>query len=80
MPLTHGYAENSRSLGLADMAVALRTGQPQRASGELCNHVLDIMHAIHDASNQGRHIELTTTCVQPAPLPMGLTPGKLSIK
>jgi hypothetical protein len=32
-------------------------------------HVLDIMHAIHDASNEGRHIELTSTCQQPAPLP-----------
>jgi len=80
MPLTHGYVENSRSLGLADMAYAMRTGRPQRASGELCNHVLDIMHAIHDASNQGRHIKLTTTCAQSAPLPMGLTPGKLDEK
>jgi predicted dehydrogenase len=77
LPLTHGYAENSRSLGLVDMAYALRTGRPQRASGELCNHVLDIMHAIHDASNQGRHIELTSTCIQPAPLPMGLAAGKM---
>ncbi len=77
MPLTHGYAENSRSLGLADMAYALRTGRPQRASGELCHHVLDIMHAIHEASDQGRHIELESTCPQPAPLPMGLIPGIL---
>jgi predicted dehydrogenase len=77
LPLTHGYAENSRSLGLADLAYALRTGRPQRASGELCNHVLDIMHAIHDASNQGRHIELESSCSQPAPLPMGLTAGQL---
>jgi predicted dehydrogenase len=76
-PLTHGYAENSRSLGLADMAYALRTGRPQRASGEMCNHVLDIMHAVHDASNKGRHIELNSTCTQPAPLPMGLAAGKL---
>ena len=29
IPLTHGYAENSRSLGVADMAYALRTGRPQ---------------------------------------------------
>jgi len=77
LPLTHGYAENSRSLGLADLAYALRSGRPQRASGEMCNHILDIMHAIHDASNQGRHIEVTSTCTQPAPLPLGLTGGKL---
>lgn len=77
LPLTHGYVENSRSLGLADMAYAIRTGRDQRASGELCYHVLDIMHAIHDASNQGCHIGLTSTCTQPSPLPLGLTAGKL---
>jgi predicted dehydrogenase len=77
VPLTHGYAENSRSIGLADMAYALRTGRPQRASGELCNHVLDIMHAIHEASDQGSHIDLESSCVQPAPLPMDLVAGKL---
>lgn len=77
LPLTHSYVENSRSLGLADMAYAIRTGRDHRASGELCYHVLDIMHAIHDASNQGCHIELISTCTQPAPLPLGLTAGKL---
>jgi predicted dehydrogenase len=69
VPLTHGYAVNSRSLGLADMAYGLRAGRPHRASGEMACHVLDIMHAIHEASQTGRHIELASTCEQPAPLP-----------
>jgi predicted dehydrogenase len=77
IPLTHSYAENSRSLGLADMAYALRTGRLQRAGGELCFHVLDIMHAIHEASDTGQHIKLKSTCSQPAPLPMDLPLGKL---
>ncbi len=72
-PLTHGYSENSRSIGVADMAYALRTETPQRASGELAYHVLDIMHAIHDASQQGRHVILESTCQRPAPLPVGPT-------
>lgn len=77
VPLTHGYAENYRSIGVADMAYALSTGRPHRASGDLTYHVLDIMHAFHDASREGRHITLTSTCHQPAPLPVGLEPGKL---
>ena len=77
IPLTHGYAENTRSLGVADMAYALRTGRPHRANGKLCNHVLDIMHAVHEFSNQNRHIELATTCDQPAAFPMDLLPGCL---
>jgi predicted dehydrogenase len=77
VPLSHGYAKNTRSVGVADMAYALRSGRPHRASGSLCNHILDIMHAIHDASKEGKHIELQSTCVQPAALPMGLAAGKL---
>jgi predicted dehydrogenase len=67
--LTHGYTENSRGLGLADLAYGLRTGRPHRASGELAYHVLDILHAFHDASQEGRHIALESTIERPAALP-----------
>ncbi|MCD6405127.1 MAG: Gfo/Idh/MocA family oxidoreductase [Planctomycetes bacterium] len=73
--LTHGYAENSRGLGVADMACALRSGRPHRACGEMCYHVLDIMHAFHDASDAGRHVSLESTCKRPAPLPHVETQG-----
>ena len=69
VPVTRPYAENSRGLGVADLAAALEQGRPHRASGELAGHVLDIMQSIHEASAQGRHLELTSTCVQPEPLP-----------
>lgn len=71
MPLTHEFAENWRGLGVADMANALRNGHSHRANGDLAYHVLDIMHAVHDASREGRHIELTSTCERPAPLRAG---------
>lgn len=77
IPLSHGYARNTRSVGVADMAYALRTGRPHRANGAMAYHVLDIMHAVHDASKDGKHIELQSTCAQPAPLPMGLPAGTL---
>jgi predicted dehydrogenase len=76
-PLTHGYTENSRGLGVADMAYALRSGRAHRANGDMAYHVLDIMEAFHDASAAGRHIELTSQCDRPAPLPLGLRPGLL---
>ncbi len=77
VPLTHGYTKNSRGIGVADMAYALRSGRPQRASGDMAYHVLDIMHAFHDASREGRHVELSSTCTRPAPLPLGLREGTL---
>lgn len=73
VPLTHGYSENSRGIGLADMACALRDKRPSRASGELAYHVLEIMHGFHDASVDGKHYELLSTCEKPAALPVGIT-------
>lgn len=64
-----GYSENSRGLGLADMATAMRTGAPHRASGELALHVLEIMHAVITAAKEGRHIVLTTAVERPEPMP-----------
>jgi predicted dehydrogenase len=75
--LTHSYAENSRGIGVADMANALRAGRPNRASGELAYHVLDTMHAFEDASVKGKHIELKSTCARPAALPTGLAKGQM---
>jgi predicted dehydrogenase len=77
IPLTHGYAENGRGMGVADMAYAIRSGRPHRASGALAYHVLDVMLAFQDASESGRHVKIGSTCEQPAPLPLGLRPGTL---
>jgi len=75
VPLTHGYAENSRGLGVADMAYALRSGRAHRANEQLTYHVLDLMHAFHDASDSGKHVMLESSCQRPAALPMGLREG-----
>jgi predicted dehydrogenase len=65
VPLTHGYTENSRGIGLADMADGLRSGRPHRANGRLAYHVLDLMHAFHDAAESGRHVTIKSTCDRP---------------
>ncbi|MGD8795146.1 MAG: Gfo/Idh/MocA family oxidoreductase [Anaerolineae bacterium] len=72
IPLTHAHTGNSRGLGVADLAYALRTGRPHRAHGEMAYHVLDAMHAVLEASSSGRHVELASTCERPAALPAGL--------
>jgi predicted dehydrogenase len=69
IPVTRPYTENSRGLGLADMAEGIRTGRAHRANGDLAYHVLDIMHAIHDASTAGQHVRLESTCVRPNAMP-----------
>ena len=77
VPLTHGYITQNRGIGVADMAYALRSGRAHRANGDLAYHVLDLMHAFHDASREGRHIDVASTCQRPAPLPLGLREGVL---
>lgn len=77
VPLLPHYGQNWRSLGVADMAHAIRAGRPHRAGGELTYHVLDIMHAFHDASAEERHIRLQSTCPRPAPLQLDLPEGTL---
>jgi predicted dehydrogenase len=78
IPLSHGYAENSRGLGVADMAAALRSGRAHRANGEVTYHVLDIMHAIHDSSREGKHVTLQSQCQRPEPMPLGLRDGQVA--
>jgi predicted dehydrogenase len=69
LDLLPNYAENSRGLGVADMADALRTNRPHRASGELAFHVLDVMCGIVESSEAGQHY---------TPLPTTLVPPRLS--
>ena len=50
---------------------------PLRPEALSAYHVLDIMHALLEASEAGRHIELSSGGERPAPLPLGLRPGTL---
>jgi len=68
IPLLKNYSENSRGLGITEMAEAIEENRPHRASGELAFHVLDVMHGIHDASETGRHIRLKSKCKRPEAL------------
>jgi len=72
VPLVEGYAENSRGLGVADMARAIREGEAHRASGELAYHVLDVMHATLESSELGRHIAIESRMERPDLLVTGL--------
>jgi predicted dehydrogenase len=76
IPLTHSD-QVGRGIGVADMAVAIRSGRAHRASGELAAHVLEVMNAFEISSQTGRHVHIQTRCERPAPLPAGLEPGQL---
>ena len=78
IPLTH-TTKIARGAGVADMAYAIQSGRPHRASGELAFHALDIMLALEESSAQGRHIDITSALEQPLALPAGLPDGVLDM-
>ena len=77
IPAAFGNAKPSRSIGAADMAVAIQNGRAHRCSGELANHVLEIMLAFDKSSAAGSKVMLETSCTRPAALPMGLEAGDI---
>jgi predicted dehydrogenase len=60
-----------RVVGLIDMAVALRSGRPHRASGELAYHILEIIEALELSSAARNQVQLSSTCGRPAALMEG---------
>jgi predicted dehydrogenase len=78
MPLSHS-PNVGRGVGIADMAYALRSGRPHRASGQLAYHVLDVMESLNDSSVSGTHIAVESRVERPEPLPLGLLPRELDL-
>jgi predicted dehydrogenase len=70
VPLSYGYSQNSRGLGVADMAKAILAGGTHRANGELAYHVLEAMHGFHDSSINETYYKMQSTCERPASLPV----------
>jgi predicted dehydrogenase len=79
VPLSFGYTENARGVGLADMARGMITGRDHRANERVAFHVLEIMHAIIDSAQTGRHQQIGSTMSRPEPLPCNLPPGRIDL-
>ena len=58
IPLTHGYAENSRGLGVSDMANYLRNGGIPKTDSAMAAHVTEIMEALHISWEKKEYITL----------------------
>jgi len=74
MPLVFDYPENSRGLGIADMAKAINTGAKPRAGVDLTFHVLEVMTAFARSSEGKVHVDITSAPSRPEPMVAGLLP------
>ncbi len=77
VPLSHAYASQSRGLGLAEMARAIREGREPRASARMALHVLDCIEALHRSASERAFVSLATRCPRPEPMPMNLLEGRV---
>ena len=77
-PIEHPYADgNYRIIGVADLAYAIRSGRPHRASGELAYHVLEVMEAFQVSSDRGAHVKIESRPQRPAMVPTDIGRGEL---
>jgi len=68
IPLCFDYPENSRALGLADMAKALQTGREPRESWKQTYHVLEILQSFEKSSDAGAVVPVASRYTRGEPM------------
>jgi len=68
------YSENSRGLGVAELAQAVQENRPHRASGDVAFHVLEVMHGLLKSAEQRAEVDIRSspaipTLMEEQPLP-----------
>ncbi len=71
MQQNHGYDQNSRGVGAAEMAWAMRAGRTPRAAKEMALHTLEILDSIKQSAQSKAAVQLKTSFERPSPLPQG---------
>ena len=70
---------NGRGLGVLDMARALRSGTPHRATGGLAYHVLDTMVSISESVETGAFVDVVSSAPTSAALPEDWAPESATL-
>jgi len=65
MPLMYDFSENSRGLGVSDMAEAIKAGRKMRADSDLTLHVLEVMCGFNSSNESGSHIKTESQAERP---------------
>jgi predicted dehydrogenase len=63
-----GTQANYRGVGLADMMAAVATGGDYRCSLDRSLHTIDVLTAVLRSADEGKAIDIITTCTQPEAL------------
>ncbi len=77
IPLAYDYTDNSRALGLADMAKATQTGRAFRCRSDMTFHVLEIMEGLIESGKVGHEIAVESRFEKRAGMPQDCPHGIL---
>lgn len=69
LPVSAGYRDAGRGIGVADLA-ATPPGELPRASGDLAHHVLEVMTALLSSAESGAAVAVESRCAVPPPVPL----------
>ncbi len=77
LELEFDYSENSRCLGLDDLAAAIENDRPPRASYLQTYHMLEVMTGIMKSTETGVPYKMTTRFERQSPMDANLPHGIL---
>ncbi len=63
------FVTNHRGIGLVDTVKAIEEGRPNRASGDMALHMLEVCEGILTSARDHKYVEMTTTFERPEALP-----------
>jgi predicted dehydrogenase len=72
-------SSSGRGVGIIDLARSIRAGVPERASGDLSYHVLDILTSIGEAAQLSDFVEVSSSVSQSAPVPPTWDPRAITL-
>lgn len=69
LPVSAGYVDGSRGIGLHDLAATAPGAEP-RAGGALAYHALEVMESVLKSAHTGALVTIASTCERPAAVPL----------
>ena len=69
LPVSAGYADSARGIGLQDLA-GTADGVLPRANGQLAFHVLDVMESLLASAHTGASVVVRSGCERPSGVPL----------
>ncbi len=69
LPVSAGYVDASRGIGLQDLALTPPDAEP-RASGTLAFHALEVMESVLRSAHTGQSVAIESTCERPQAVPL----------